>query len=370
VLLQLASPDAQAQLEQARQADAEAAAAGRVRVRGVNLSRQQRAADRAAEHGFAAAEHAAREIADPALRASALASMASARQQYAAARAQAQDLVAQANSGLASLGSAVAAVSGAQRIQTRAALAIARRTVTSLTVKAPITGIVTYGGQAPVASGGLTDLAGLAGALGTGSSAAGALAAAGAAGQGGTASGEVGIGTPVSAGDLLATVTDTSTLSLRAEVDETDILLVRPRVVAEVEFDAVPDAGYPATVLNVDPNPATSSRGGVSYTVRLTLGAGRTVDGEPAPRPLPGMSAVARLQVRTAVDVVSVPAAAVFRDGPRDAVWVVEGGVAHRRAVRLGAQGEDQVQVLAGVAPGARIVVRGADVVRDGQRLP
>jgi multidrug efflux pump subunit AcrA (membrane-fusion protein) len=82
------------------------------------------------------------------------------------------------------------------------------------------------------------------------------------------------------------------------------------------------------------------------------------------------MSAVADLRVRTARDVVSVPATAVFRDGPRDAVWVVrDDGTAAKRLVRLGAEGEDRVEVTEGVKAGDRIVVRGADRVTEGLKI-
>jgi multidrug efflux pump subunit AcrA (membrane-fusion protein) len=82
------------------------------------------------------------------------------------------------------------------------------------------------------------------------------------------------------------------------------------------------------------------------------------------------MSAVASLKVRTAKNAVAVPAAAVFRDGDRDAVWLVDDGVARKQDVTLGAQGEEQIQVTEGVAIGDTIVVRGADQVRDGQEVP
>ena len=136
------------------------------------------------------------------------------------------------------------------------------------------------------------------------------------------------------------TVTDASTLSLTAEVDETDVLLVKPGVPAEAELDAVPGATYDATVTTIDLTPTTSTRGGVTYVVRLSLGRGTAADGAAAPTPRPGMSAVVDLRVRTARDVVAVPASAVFRDGRRDAVWVVTNGGARKRLVRLGAQGE------------------------------
>ena len=130
-------------------------------------------------------------------------------------------------------------------------------------------------------------------------------------------------GRPVTSGQPMLTVTDTSTLSLAAQVDETDVLLVQRGVPASAELDAVPDATYEAEVATVDPAPAQSTRGGVTYAVRLALGRGTLPGGSTAPTPRPGMSAVVDLQVRTAKDAVAVPAAAVFRDGRRDAVWVV-----------------------------------------------
>jgi hypothetical protein len=142
-------------------------------------------------------------------------------------------------------------------------------------------------------------------------------------------------------------------------------------VAADVELDAVPGARYAARVASVDVAPTASGRGGVSYVVRLTLGAGTEADGTLAPRPRPGMSAVADLRVRTARGVVAVPAAAVFRDGARDAVWVARAdGTATKRPVRLGAEGEDRVEVREGLRAGDRVVVRGADRVTEGQRLP
>jgi RND family efflux transporter MFP subunit len=174
----------------------------------------------------------------------------------------------------------------------------------------------------------------------------------------------------VTAGDPLLSVTDVSALSLSAEVDETDVLLVHKGVRADVELDAVPGATYRAVVRNVDLNPTTSGRGGVGYLTRLDLRQGRMPDGSLAPRPRPGMSAVASLRVLTARDAVAVPAAAVFRDGQRDAVWLVVDGVAQKQPVTLGAQGVAEIQVVSGVEVGDQIVVRGADQVRDGQRVP
>jgi multidrug efflux pump subunit AcrA (membrane-fusion protein) len=108
----------------------------------------------------------------------------------------------------------------------------------------------------------------------------------------------------------------------------------------------------------------------VAYRVRLSLGSGQLADGRAAPDPRPGMSAVAHLQVRRAPDAIAVPAAAVFTVDGKDAVWVVRDGKAQRVAVTIGVPGQDLVQITAGVSDGDRVVVRGTDKVRAGQRLP
>jgi multidrug efflux pump subunit AcrA (membrane-fusion protein) len=112
------------------------------------------------------------------------------------------------------------------------------------------------------------------------------------------------------------------------------------------------------------------SRGGVSYVVRLSLGGGEDADGERAPKPKPGMSAVALLNVLTEKDAVAVPAAAVFREDGRDQVWVVEDGIAERRTIRLGAEGSATIAVDSGLETGELIVIRGADRVTPGQTIP
>ena len=82
------------------------------------------------------------------------------------------------------------------------------------------------------------------------------------------------------------------------------------------------------------------------------------------------MSAVASLEVLTATNAVSVPAAAVFRDGNHDAVWLVRGGKASKQAVVLGAQGDAAIQVLLGVASAIAIESsRARDKVTEGQRV-
>jgi HlyD family secretion protein len=363
ILVRLASPSAQARLRTAETAAANAAGA-RVAVPRADLRPLQAQVDAAAHDSFAAGRAAAAQLGDPELRRQAEAQVAEAEARYRAASAATAQAVEQVGAGLGSLEQALDALGASQRAQAAAAVTAARATVEALTVTAPLDGVVTLGG-APVAAGG-DDLAGLVGSLPEGFQGQAELALGGGGGGPSTTSVGLAVGAPVSTGSPLLTVTDLSTLTVLAEVDETDVLLVQPGVTATVEVDAVPDATYRASVSSVDVAPTTSARGGVSYRVRLGLEPGVLGDGE-APAPLPGMSAVVDLQVRTAVRALAVPTSAVVRDGGDDVVFVVEDGTAVRRPVVVGAQGPDEVEVVRGVEAGERVVARDADRLSDGQ---
>ncbi len=369
LLARLSSPAAQDRLRQATAARNSAAGA-RIAVPRVDLAPLQNQVDAAAAASIAAGRAAAAKIPDRELRTRAEQEVAQTEEQYRAAAAAARAAIGQLDTGADSVESALAAVTSSQRAQATAAVTVARQTVDALTVRAPIAGVVTLGaGSGPAAPAG-GDLSGLISGLpeAVRGPASAALGGGGPATSATDSAGLV-VGAQVTSGAPLLTVTDLSGLTVDAEVDETDVLLVQPGTPASVEIDAVPDASYAAVVLGVDLAPTTSARGGVSYRVRLELRGGRTVDDQAAPQPRPGMSAVVDLQVRTAQDAIAVPAAAVVRADGRDAVFVVEQGRAIRREVRLGAVGEDLVEVVAGLEPGTRVVVRDADRLRDGEAV-
>src|SRR4051794_9811889 len=328
VLLTLESPAAEDALAAAE------AAADDISSTDIDIPDSGNVADgeaaKAAEKAFDDAEAIARTLPEGPARDAALAQAASMRASFAAAQAQAQAALDRFTAGLGSLAEAVSSLSAAGRLQTQAAVAAAQRTVDALTIRAPADGVVTLG----TGNGGSgADRSALLGSLpAEAQSQASALLGAG-SGSGIPAGGPISVGGPVEAGGLLATIIDDSELTLRAEVDETDILNVKDNIPAEIQLDAVPGAIYPAQVKFVDLAPTTSARGGVSYAVTLSLLPGKLPDGSEAPKPRPGMSAVVGLKVDEAQDTASVPAAAIVRDGDKDTVWLVENGKAVRREV-------------------------------------
>ena len=379
-LLRIDSPDAQAQLSAAKAADAQAAAQGKKSSGGTSVldfSQSENDADANAQKAFDAAQATANQISDPSIKASILQQITSARNQYATASSDVRNTIANFNNGLASASDVLGSLSDAQRTQTQAAVAIAQKTVDSLTIKATMSGDVSLRSGVGGATASGVDVSSLlsqvGGNLGSLAGAAGgSLGAAASGGGGGTDPGAdtvISQGSPVVSGAPLLVITDSSTLTVTAQVDETSILQVSPGVTANVQLDAVPDGSYPATVVSIDSQGQASSRGGVTYRVRLSLGAGTLGDGSPAPVPRPGMSAVADLNVANKAHVLAVPAAAVVHDGNQDTVWLVDSGVAHRHVVRLGAQGDTTVEVASGLNAGDLIVTSGADKVHDGQKL-
>ncbi|MEU6424699.1 HlyD family efflux transporter periplasmic adaptor subunit [Microbispora sp. NPDC046973] len=383
ILARISSPQARQQLSAARKADRQAArpvsfSGGPVGVRLPRL-RLPSSLDAHVDRSFAQARKAARSIGDRAARARLLAAIDDADKRRRAQRRALGEVLdgltrsldqtlsqmsGQVSAGMSGLSASMASLRAASRSQTRAAVRAAEQTVDALVVRAPFGGVVTLGGAS--SGGGAAGLGALVSQLPAGlGSQAGAAAAAPAGRSGGT----VATGVPVAAGDPLVTVTDVSVLTLSADVDETDVLLVRRGTPAEVEFDAVTGATYTGSVTGVGVTPKEGATGGVSYPVRLRLGRGAYDDGSAAPAPKPGMSAVVRLAVRRAENATAVPASAIVTSGRETIVWAVRGGKAERRVVRLGAQGDAVVEILSGVSPGERVVVKGADAVRPGQSL-
>ncbi|GAB2574654.1 RND transporter [Paractinoplanes abujensis] len=358
VLAVIDAPDLEARRRSAERALEQAENSGGGSIGGTSgFTAVRKKTDKQAADAFQDAREAAGKITDPALREVLLKQVDAARQQYEAASEAAGSALRSVQRGVASLGEAVSSLSAAQRLQAQQAYELADAAVEALTLRAPVAGVVQLGGTSSASTPALSDLL-----------AQGPLAAAGPTSTLPGVDEAVPRGGYVAAGTPILTVVDVSKLGLTAEVDETDVLLVKAGVKATVELDAATGASYPATVRAIDLLPTTSSRGGVSYKVRLDLAGGKDADGKPAPTPRPGMSAVVRLQVREADDAVTVPASAIINVDGKDTVWAVRGGSYQRVPVTLGVQGEDVVQVTNGLTAGERIAVAGADEIRPGDK--
>lgn len=173
---------------------------------------------------------------------------------------------------------------------------------------------------------------------------------------------------PISAGGGftrtgICTLVDMTSLEIEVDVNESFIQRVTSGQPVEATLDAYADWRIPGHVLAVIP---TADR--QKSTVKVRIGFAQL-----DPRILPEMAVRVAFQGAPDPDAptqgVLVPRNAVRREDGRDYVWRVEGDRATRRSVNAGTVvGEDQA-ILEGLEPGDRVVVEGAEQLREGVRV-
>jgi putative ABC transport system ATP-binding protein len=278
ILAVIDSPTAQQRLAQARSSLAAASRVGGG-FRGVDLSRVQDGLDAAAGDAFTAARAAAAKIADEEVRTALLAQVDAAEAHYQSTAAASRSLQRQVQQGIAGIGDAVSALGAAQRAQAQTAVDLAQSTVDSLTLRAPIAGVVQF---ARPASGVTSDpFASLIGSVAGGS-------AARTTGGGETVGVDdvLTVGDRVNAGTGVITIIDISEIGLVGEVDETDVLLVSPGITADVELDAAPGLrfGRPSARSPVANSVDPGRRAAASASSPGPQNRGRTGRARPASR--------------------------------------------------------------------------------------
>lgn len=142
-------------------------------------------------------------------------------------------------------------------------------------------------------------------------------------------------------------------LRIEAEVDEEDILRVRPGQRALIRAPALPEQILEGRVAAITPKGNPVTRG---YRVRIDL------EGETPLRI--GMTAEVNLIVAQRDNALLVPATAV-RGGQ---VWIVRDGRLHRQPVQTGFSGETRIEIVAGLDGHERLVVSPADRLTEGRR--
>ena len=175
---------------------------------------------------------------------------------------------------------------------------------------------------------------------------------------------------PVSAGGGftrtgISTIVDMESLEIEVDVNESHIAKVTPGQPADAVLDAYPEWHIPATVRTIIP---TADRQKATVKVRLTFDH---LD----PRILPDMGVKVAFRETVEVEPTATPAqsvvpqTAVRTDGGQTVVFVVEDEIVDRRAVSVGRSIGTDVEVMAGVTVGDRVVVSETDGLSDGQRV-
>lgn len=149
-------------------------------------------------------------------------------------------------------------------------------------------------------------------------------------------------------GDALYQITDLSSVWVLADVFEQDIGLAKSGARAKVMIAAYPDKVFKGKITYVYPTLKAETR---TVQVRIEL---------PNPGQLlkPGMFAQVELDVAARNNAVTVPLSAVIDSGIRRIVLVqAKEGRYEPREVKLGARSDSYVEVLEGVKQGEQVVV-------------
>ena len=153
-------------------------------------------------------------------------------------------------------------------------------------------------------------------------------------------------GQAVMPGDELYMIADLSEVWVEAELFEADAALVEEGMPAAIEVTAFPGRTFEGRIEYVYPTLKEETR---SMTARIALP-------NPGGRLKPGMYATVRLE-KGLGEALAVPRSAILRTGDKAIAFVdMGGGRLMPHDLTLGTPGEEYVEVLEGLEPGARVV--------------
>lgn len=148
-------------------------------------------------------------------------------------------------------------------------------------------------------------------------------------------------------GEMLYQIADLSAVWVIAEVAEQDIARVQLGSHAQLLVDAYPGRTFDGRVSFIYPTLNSATR---TVQVRMEIANAKGLL-------KPAMFATAQLATGKGSKVLAVPASAVLDSGTRQVVLVqLAQGRFEPRSVRLGARGDDYVEVLEGVREGEQVV--------------
>jgi HlyD family secretion protein len=173
---------------------------------------------------------------------------------------------------------------------------------------------------------------------------------------------------PVQPGTVLATLGAPGDLEIVADLLSSDAVRLSPGAPAAVERWGGPEA-LEARLLRIEPSARTkvSALGIEEQRVDaifeiVSPPEARTGLGD-------GFSVFLRIVEWQADEAVKVPLSALWRSGEAWSVYVVEDGVAVRRAVEIGRRSDREAEVLEGLAPGETVVTHPGDAVAAGAEV-
>ena len=178
-------------------------------------------------------------------------------------------------------------------------------------------------------------------------------------------------------GGAIATIADLHELEVQTEVSENNVAKLSRGMPAEVKLRAYDGEAFKGRLREIFPS-ADRAKSIVEVRVSI-LDADARVKPEMTasvtfqePHAPSGSSRTPGASAQPAAPrpaVVLIPRRAVTGQGGETSVWVVTGGKASRRAVALGSERIDQVEVRSGVVPGEAVILNPPPTLSDHGRV-
>ena len=154
-------------------------------------------------------------------------------------------------------------------------------------------------------------------------------------------------------------VVDISRVRLIANVVEKDLRQLQSGDTTRVQVDAFPGETFTGRIARVSPVLDQATR---TAPIEIEIA-------NPTYRLKPGMYARVSITLDTKKDALVVPANALVDLGGRRGVFMPLSETAVFRAVQVGTEQGDIVEVLGGLTEGAEVITTGAGQLRDGDRI-
>jgi HlyD family secretion protein len=163
----------------------------------------------------------------------------------------------------------------------------------------------------------------------------------------------------------VASVADLNDLQAQLDINQNDFSRISPAQQCSVTADAYPDRVYQGVVAEIAPE-ANRQKATIEVRVKIL---------HPDAYLRPEMNAhvsflaPAENQKQSVREIITIPRPAMTQKDGKTVVFVIDGSHARLREIQVGRDLGDRVEVLDGLSPNERIVVRGADALTPGQRV-
>lgn len=163
----------------------------------------------------------------------------------------------------------------------------------------------------------------------------------------------------VTVGDPILDLVEIDRVKIVASVPEMDVPFVKVSQAVRVTVDALGGQTFRGKIIYLSPKGDEVTR---TFTIKVGLD-------NPSRQIKPGMIGRITLVKRTFPNAIAIPLFSVIDRGDRKVVFVEDHGIARERVVTFGVIENSRIQILRGLSPGDRLIVKGHRNLRDGQKV-